>query len=73
MADAAYLLFFVSVLLGSLVAMHMWLRHDWARFLSALRGEFHEPLPLSPSAGELHVVERQQPILEPVAISICRI
>jgi hypothetical protein len=73
MLDNAYAFFFVAVLLLGIVAIYLWLRRDWPRVAAALNGELAQEVPLSANAGEIHVWERRQPVLQPAVISICRI
>lgn len=73
MLDSAYAFFFVAVLLLSVAATYFWLRRDWPRVLAALNGELTQDVPVSETAGEIHVWERRQPVLQPAVISICRI
>jgi hypothetical protein len=73
MLDNAYAFFFVAILLAGIAAMYLWLKRDWPRLVAALNGELPQDLPISPNAGEIHVWERRQPVLQPAVISICRI
>jgi len=73
MLDAAYALFFVAVLAGSALLLWFNLRRDWPSVAAVLRGEMPDAASPPPGAGEAHVSERRQPILQPVTISICRI
>jgi len=73
MADAAYASFFVAVLLGSVTFLHVLMQREWRRISAALHREHFEDVPVSPTAGQVNVWERQQPILQPVRISICRL
>ena len=73
MADAAYSLFFVSVLLGGASFMHVTVQREWRRIRAALNAERFEEVALPATAGSVRIWERPQPILEPVTISICRL
>jgi hypothetical protein len=73
MLDNAYAFFFVAILLLGTAAIHVWLRRDWPRIRAALNGELAQDVPLSANAGEIHIRERCQPVLQPAVISICRI
>jgi hypothetical protein len=73
MLDYAYPFFFVAILLAGIAAIHVWLMRDWPRLVAALNGQLPQDVPVSPNAGEIHVWERRQPMLQPAVISICRI
>jgi hypothetical protein len=73
MPDNAYVFFFVAVLLVSIAALYFWLKRDWPRLVAALNGELTQDVVVSANAGEVHVWERRQPVLQPAVISICRI
>lgn len=73
MADAAYSLFFVSVLLGGASFIHVTVQREWRRIMAALHSERFEEVDLPATAGSVRTWERPQPILEPVTISICRL
>ena len=73
MADAAYSLFFVSVLLGGASFIHLTVQREWRRISAALHSERFEEVDLPATAGSVRTWERPQPILEPVTISICRL
>ncbi len=73
MADAAYILFFAALAVGSAASLQASLTSDWGRIKSALRAEPFEEVPLAPDAGRITVIEDMQPALKPVSISICRL
>ena len=73
MADAAYATFFVAVLLGGVSFLHLSFQREWRRIAAALQAERFQEVELPPTAGQVNVWERRQPILQPVRISICRI
>ena len=73
MADAAYTIFFVAVVVGGASFLHLSLQREWGRIQAALRGERFVELPVPPTAGQVSISERAQPILQPAEISICRI
>jgi hypothetical protein len=73
MADAAYSLFFVAVLLGGASFIHVTVQREWRRIRAALHAERFEELARPATAGSVRIWERPQPILEPVTISICRL
>lgn len=73
MADAAYIVFFSAVFVGGASFLHLSLKKEWDRVAAAWRGEWFEEVEVTPTAGQICISARPQPILEPVSISICRI
>jgi hypothetical protein len=73
MADAAYSLFFVAIILGGASFLQLTLQREWSRIRAALNGERFAEVDLPATAGSVRTWERRQPILEPVTISICRL
>ena len=73
MPDTAYAFFFVAVLLGSAFALFFSLMPELPNIIGALRGDLPDEDGAPPAFAHVNVLERRQPILQPVMISICRI
>ncbi len=72
MADAAYITFFSAVFIAGASLLHLSLLGEWPRISAAWKGEPFEEVEVAPTAGQMSVSARA-PMLEPVAISICRL
>jgi hypothetical protein len=73
MAENAYALFFLVVLVGSAVALYVTVQPNWAHVMAALRGETVKDPSVSETVAPPCFTDRGEPRIDPVVISICRL